>query len=93
MQRFALRICRRKEHDPAPQAALFVWFRLLFNCRFYYPVYTILFLDFGLNLTQFAALNVVWAISIVLLEVPSGAMADVIGRRNLVVLSGRAHGH
>lgn len=68
-------------------AALFVWFRLLFNCRFYYPVYTILFLDFGLNLTQFAALNVAWALSIVLLEVPSGALADVIGRRNLVVLS------
>jgi MFS family permease len=68
-------------------AALFVWFRLLFNCRFYYPVYTILFLDFGLSLAEFAALNVVWALSIVLLEVPSGAMADVIGRRNLVVLS------
>ena len=68
-------------------AALFIWFRLLFNCRFYYPVYTILFLDFGLNLTQFAALNVAWALSIVLLEVPSGALADVLGRRNLVVLS------
>jgi hypothetical protein len=68
-------------------AALFVWFRLLFNCRFYYPVYTVLFLDFGLNLAQFAALNVAWALSIVLLEVPSGAMADVMGRRNLVVLS------
>lgn len=68
-------------------ATLFVWFRLLFNCRFYYPVYTILFLDFGLNLSQFAALNVIWALSIVLLEVPSGAMADVIGRRNMVVLS------
>lgn len=68
-------------------ATLFVWFRLLFNCRFYYPVYTILFLDFGLNLTQFAALNVAWALSIVLLEVPSGALADVVGRRNLVVLS------
>lgn len=68
-------------------ASLFVWFRLLFNCRFYYPVYTILFLDFGLNLAQFAALNVAWAVSIVVLEVPSGAMADVIGRRNLVVLS------
>lgn len=68
-------------------ARLFVWFRLLFNCRFYYPVYTILFLDFGLNLEQFAMLNVVWAISIVLLEVPSGALADVMGRRNLVVIS------
>jgi len=68
-------------------AALFIWFRLLFNCRFYYPVYTVLFLDFGLSLAQFATLNVVWALTIVLLEVPSGAMADVIGRRNLVVLS------
>jgi len=68
-------------------AALFIWFRLLFNCRFYYPVYTVLFLDFGLNLAQFAMLNVVWALTIVVLEVPSGAMADVLGRRNLVVLA------
>lgn len=68
-------------------ARLFVWFRLLFNCRFYYPVYTVLFLDFGLNLEQFALLNVVWAVTIVLLEVPSGALADVVGRRNMVVLA------
>ncbi|RBP45784.1 putative MFS family arabinose efflux permease [Roseimicrobium gellanilyticum] len=78
---------------PAPESPLprntrlFVWFRLLFNCRFYYPVYTVLFLDFGLNLEQFALLNVVWAVSIVLLEVPSGALADVLGRRNMVVLA------
>jgi MFS family permease len=31
---------------------------------------------------------VVWAVTIVLLEVPSGALADVIGRRNLLVGSG-----
>ncbi len=37
---------------------------------------------------QFALLNVVWAVTIVLLEVPSGALADVIGRRNLLVVSG-----
>src|SRR5436309_3460175 len=67
--------------------ALFIWFRLLFNCRFYYPVYTVLFLDFGLNLSQFAALNTAWAFSIVLLDVPCGALADVMGRRNLLVLS------
>ncbi|MCE9519133.1 MAG: MFS transporter, partial [Verrucomicrobia bacterium] len=67
--------------------ALFVWFRLLFNCRFYYPVYTILFLDFGLNLSQFALLNVVWAISIVCLDLPLGALADVIGRRRMVIIA------
>lgn len=70
-----------------PNVKRFIVFRLLFNARFYYPIFTILFLDFGLTLEQFAILNAVWALSIVLLEVPSGALADTIGRRNLVVLS------
>jgi len=65
----------------------FLWFRVLFNSRFYYPIYTILFLDFGLTLEQFATLNVVWAASIVLFEVPSGALADKLGRKHLVVFS------
>ncbi|MCU0561420.1 MAG: MFS transporter [Desulfobacterales bacterium] len=67
---------------------LFVWFRLFFNARFYYPVFTVLFLDFGLSIEQFALLNAVWAAAIVLLEVPSGALADTLGRRNLLVLAG-----
>jgi MFS family permease len=67
---------------------LFIAFRVFFNARFYYPVFTILFLDFGLTLEQFALLNAAWAASIVLLEVPSGAMADTIGRRNLLVATG-----
>lgn len=67
---------------------LFIWFRLLFNCRFYYPIFTILFLDLGLSIGEFAALNVIWAITIVLLEVPSGALADQFGRRRLVVIAG-----
>lgn len=66
-------------------ARLFVWFRILFNCRFYYPVFTILFLDLGLSIGEFAALNVVWALTSVVLEVPSGALADRFGRRPLVV--------
>ena len=67
---------------------LFIAFRVFFNARFYYPVFTILFLDFGLTLEQFALLNAAWAASIVLLEVPSGALADTIGRRNLLVVTG-----
>jgi MFS family permease len=69
-------------------ARLFVWFRILFNCRFYYPVFTILFLDLGLSIGEFAALNVVWALTSVVLEVPSGALADRFGRRPLVVVAG-----
>jgi MFS family permease len=67
---------------------LFILFRVFFNARFYYPIFTILFLDFGLSLEQFAILNAAWAASIVLLEVPSGALADTIGRRNLLVCAG-----
>ncbi|MFM8635944.1 MAG: MFS transporter [Planctomycetia bacterium] len=67
--------------------ALFVAFRILFNVRFYYPVFMVMFLDFGVTLEQFGILNAVWAAAIVLLEVPSGALADLVGRRRLLVAS------
>lgn len=71
-----------------PDVRRFIAFRVCFNARFYYPVFAVLFLDFGLTLEQFAVLNAVWAATIVLLEVPSGALADLIGRRNLLVVAG-----
>jgi MFS family permease len=64
---------------------LFVAFRVLFNARFYYPVFMVMFLDYGITVEEFALLNAIWAAAIVLLEVPSGALADLIGRRRLVV--------
>lgn len=66
---------------------LFIAFRVFFNARWYYPVLGVLFIDLGVTLEQFALLNVVWAVSIVGLEVPSGAVADLIGRRRIVVLA------
>jgi MFS family permease len=66
---------------------LFIAFRVLFNARFYYPVLGVLFLDLGLSLEQYALLNVVWAVAILTLEIPSGALADAIGRRQMVVLA------
>lgn len=66
----------------------FIAFRVCFNARFYYPVFAILFLDFGLTLDQFALLNAAWAAAIVMFEVPSGALADIIGRRKLLILAG-----
>lgn len=65
----------------------FILFRLLYTARFYYPVFTVLFLDYGLSLEQFAVLNLVWALTIVLAEVPSGALADIVGRKRLVVFA------
>ncbi len=66
---------------------LFVAFRVLFNARFYYPILGVLFLDLGLTLEQYSILNVVWAVTIVTLEIPSGALADVIGRQRMVVMA------
>jgi MFS family permease len=66
----------------------FTFFRVFFTARFYYPVYTLIFLDHGLTLEQFGILNAIWAATIVLAEVPSGALADTIGRRNLLITTG-----
>lgn len=70
-----------------PNKSTFVLFRVLFNCRLYYPIFTVLFLDYGITLEEFSILNVIWALSIVLFEVPSGALADIIGRRRFVIFS------
>lgn len=82
-----------KDADPVSPYAirnvrLFIAFKVFFNARFYYPVFTILFLDFGLTMAQFALLNAIWAATIVLAEVPSGALADIVGRRKLMVWAG-----
>ncbi|NDV62436.1 MFS transporter [Puniceicoccales bacterium CK1056] len=81
-----------RSDGPAPEILegnlrRFIWFRLFFNARFYYPVFTILYLDYGLSLEQFAILNLIWALTIVLAEVPSGALADLIGRKRLLVFA------
>ena len=64
---------------------LFLWFRLLFSCRFYYPVLAVLFLDLGLTATQYTLLNVAWAAASLLSDVPAGVLADKLGRKPLLV--------
>lgn len=77
--------------NPAPSLRrnlpLFVAFRMLFHARFYYPVIGVLFLDLGMTLERYALLNVIWAVVIIVLEIPSGALADAIGRKRIVVLA------
>jgi len=78
-------------HSTAPfsigNIRFFIAFRIFFNSRFYYPVFTILFLDYGLTIEQFAVLNSVWAATIVIAEVPSGALADLLGRKQLLMIT------
>jgi len=67
---------------------LYIAFSLFFNSRFYYPVFTVMYLDYGLTIAQFAILNAAWAATIVAAEVPSGALADIFGRKKLLVFAG-----
>ena len=51
-----------------------------------YPVYTLLFSDTGLSVWQISSLFVIWSVSSLVLEVPSGAWADATSRRRLLVV-------
>lgn len=50
-----------------------------------YPVYTLLFSDTGLSVWQISSLFVIWSVSSLALEVPSGAWADATSRRRLLI--------
>ncbi|MET7641095.1 MFS transporter [Streptomyces sp. NPDC005438] len=52
-----------------------------------YPLYALLFADVGLSEAQISSLFLVWSLTGVLLEVPSGVWADVFSRRRLVTLA------
>ncbi|MFC8670976.1 MFS transporter [Streptomyces sp. NPDC057199] len=49
-----------------------------------YPVYALLFSDTGLTVWQISSLFCLWALTGVLLEIPSGAWADAVSRRLLL---------
>jgi MFS family permease len=52
-----------------------------------YAVYSLLFRDAGLSTGQISSLLVLWSLTSFVLEVPSGAWADTIDRRTLLVVS------
>lgn len=53
-----------------------------------FAVYALLFADHGLTTSQIGTLLAVWSVSAFLLEVPSGAWADLSDRRLLLIASG-----
>jgi MFS family permease len=79
---------QRQSPFKIPNIRLYIAFNLFFNSRFYYPIFTVMYLDYGLTISQFAILNAIWAATIVAAEVPSGALADIFGRKKLLVFAG-----
>src|ERR1700704_1014845 len=50
-----------------------------------YPVYALLFSDTGLSVWQISSLFAIWSATSLILEVPSGAWADAVSRKLLLV--------
>jgi len=67
---------------------LFCAFQFFRDFILVYAVDKLFFLERGLELYQIAILLVLWSIMAIILEVPSGALADRWSRKNMLVLSG-----
>ncbi len=51
-----------------------------------YPLYLLFFEDKGMSMQQISALLVIWCLTVVLLEIPTGILADRWSRKNMVLL-------
>lgn len=54
----------------------------------YYALYALLFADHGFGPGQISLLLAIWSITAFICEVPSGAWADTVSRRGLLILNG-----
>ncbi len=65
----------------------FSLYGFLKNMQFFEPFFILYFLDMGLNYFQIGLLISFRAICINVMEIPSGAIADIYGRKNALILS------
>lgn len=57
----------------------------------FYALYALLFADAGLSLGEISSLYAIWSLTALVLEVPSGAWADVVPRRLLLAFGPGLH--
>jgi MFS family permease len=71
---------------PSSLSARVIAFEALQDFIPLYPLYQLLFTDHGLSAAEVSTLFIIWSTTSFLLEVPSGAWADVFSRRKLLML-------
>ncbi len=62
-------------------------FRFFQDFALIYPVYVIMFERIGLGFMQIAWLLVIWAIAVLVTEIPSGVLADLWSRRGVLFVA------
>lgn len=65
---------------------IYYWYSTFTNLLILGPVLTLFLLGRGLNFTQIMALQSIAAITITIMEVPTGAVGDLLGRKYSVML-------
>lgn len=61
-------------------------FKLLYDLMPIYPIYILLFQSKNMTMNQISLLLIIWSAAAVIMEVPTGLMADHWNRRNLLVI-------
>lgn len=67
---------------------IFYFYKLIQNLVPIYPVYLLLFESKGLSVSQISLLLAIWSAPVVLLEMPSGVLADHWSRKNMLIVGG-----
>lgn len=60
---------------------LYNFYRALCTAHLHRPFYVFVFLERGLSMSQIVLLHMIFSLAVILLEVPTGAWADRLGRR------------
>ncbi len=76
---------------PRPLAVKVIAYSVLDDFIPFYAVYALLFADAGLSIGEISSLYMIWSLTALVLEVPSGAWADVVPRRLLLALGPALH--
>ena len=80
---FSLQKALLQKNRPKVLILNFFWMFLIVM-----PVVVPFMESYGLGMTEIYQLQAIFAISVVLLEVPSGYLADLFGRRHSLILAG-----
>ncbi len=66
----------------------FYIFQALRSLAFFLPIIVLFWQDNGLSMTEIMLLQSIFAVTVVLLEIPTGYFADIFGRRKSLIYSG-----